>query len=170
MTRILAHNGSLLAHAHRDPPSIRSARTESATLSSAYTSYNNAHGRTIRPQSPSGPDEASGFVHAASIIYESRTSNHITILSPVTSKILLAVTGFLSREVPAPQEQGDGDDVSDIASSASTPPERPLPHDSKTNGLSEAPKPLPRELESLSEHLWSTLKEEMGQMRWPEGA
>ena len=137
-----------------------------------------------RSQSFSRPDNGTvELTDPESIIYESRTSDHITVITPVAPKVLLAVTGSLpSREAPArvtaTQDDSNNDnkeDVSSSATSSSSPPALPLPlppdsDHSEPNGYLEPPKTLLEELGSISEQLSSVLREEMGRMRWPEGA
>lgn len=189
--RIFAHNGSLLAHAHRDQRAIRSARTESATFSSAYVSYMNGDGSKPRSQTFNKPDNGPGELSDPdSIIYESRTSDHVTVITPIAHKILLAVTGSIpSREAPARgtaiQDDSNGtnnintkEDALEASSSVTSrssppPPSLHLPPDcahSEPNGFLEPLKPLLEELGSISDQLSSVLREEMGRMRWPEGA
>jgi len=174
--RIFAHNGSLLAHAHRDERPIRLARTESATFSSAYLSYINGQ-RSRTHNRPTGDDagEASELTDPESIVYESHTSNHITVITPIAPKVLLAVTGTITPTgPPARGDDGHSEDAPEGASPSSTTspptssPSQPL--QSSPNGTLESPKSLLEELGSVSEQLSSVLREEMGNMRWPDGA
>jgi hypothetical protein len=139
---------------------------------------------TARPTSDAG--EANELTDPESIVYESHTSNHITVITPIAPKVLLAVTGSIATADPAPPPppppppppaQGDGhsDDAHEDASHSSatsppasspSPPAQPSP-----NGVGlESPKSLLEELGSVSEQLSSVLREEMGHMRWPDGA
>lgn len=71
----------------------------------------------------------------------------------------------------SPDQEGEnGEDVSEADSARSSPPELPPSGDSRTAGCLESPKPLFGALDILSEQLSSTLREEMGRMRWPDGA
>lgn len=172
--RIFAHNGSLLAHAHRDQRSTRLARTESTTFSSAYLSYINGHRSRNHSESVGNADGASALADPESIIYESRTSNHTTVLTPIAPKVLLAVTGSMPlKETPA-QNDDDRENVSEGPSTESSPtaspPRPPRRQPSPPNGLVEPMQSLLEELGSISEQLSSVLREEMGQMRWPDGA
>lgn len=127
-----------------------------------------AHGEPV-----SNVDEAHGLADPESIIYESRTSHHFTIITPIAPKILLAVTGSISsREGLAEGEQKNEDATeapSPTKSPTASPPQLPPEHPSGPNGFLEAPKSLLEELGSISDQLSSVLREEMGQMRWPEG-
>lgn len=178
--RIFAHNGSLLAHAHRDERPIRQARTESATFSAAYISYINGQRSRAHAHSAGNEGEGSELTDPESIVYESHTSNHITIITPIAPKVLLAVTGSISttEEQDAPAQGGDEHNEGlseDAPSTAATsppasPPSPPLERSGGPNGFLEPPKSLLEELGSISEQLSSVLREEMGQMRWPDGA
>jgi hypothetical protein len=175
--RIFAHNGSLLAHAHRDERPIRLARTESATFSSAYLSYmNDQRSRTHnRPTSDDAGEATTELTDPESIVYESHTSNHITVITPIAPKVLLAVTGTITKTAnPPAQDDGHSEDAPGDASTPSTtspPASSPsLPAQTSPNGVLESPKSLLEELGSVSERLSSVLREEMGNMRWPDGA
>lgn len=190
-----------MAHAHRPDRSIRSARTESATLSSAYVSYVNGDRSKARSQTVtnSPKDTRSELAGPGSIIYESRTSDHVTVITPVAPKVLLAVTGSMAsteqdagpgaetREDDDQHTEEDAPEASSEATASSSvsspslsrspsPSARPQDHSpsdhgrSDPNGFLEAPQSVLEELESISEQLSSVLREEMGSMRWPEGA
>lgn len=115
-----------------------------------------------------------------SIIYESHTSNNITVITPVAPKVLLAVTGSIStaegqdHHAQGGDEQHDGfsEDVpsTTTTSQPASPPSPPLERSGGPNGFLEPPKSILEELGSISEQLSSVLREEMGQMRWPDGA
>jgi hypothetical protein len=125
---------------------------------------------------------ASGLADPESIIYESRTSDHVTIITPVAPKVLLAVTGSLpSAQDPAPatitQENNLEEDAAEASSSATSsssppapPPHPPSPGHFGPNGFLVPPKSLLEELGTITEQLSSVLREEMGRMSWPEGA
>ncbi|ERF75510.1 hypothetical protein EPUS_08324 [Endocarpon pusillum Z07020] len=159
---------------------IRQARTESATFSAAYISYMNGQRSRAHPHSAGNGGEGSQLTDAESIVYESHTSNHITIITPIAPKVLLAVTGSISttKEQDAPAQGGDEHNEGlseDAPSTAATsppasPPSPPLERSGGPNGFLEPPKSLLEELGSISEQLSSVLREEMGQMRWPDGA
>lgn len=173
--RIFAHNGSLLAHAHRDESPIRLARTESATFASAYIVYMNGQRSRTHANSTSNADEAAKLTDPESIIYESRDSNHITVITPIAPKVLLAVTGSVTTTMdPLVQDDEPNEDVPEDAPSITTtspPASSPSPREHLgPNGVMEPPKSLLEELGSISEQLSSVLREEMGQMRWPDGA
>ncbi len=178
--RIFAHNGSLLAHAHREERPIRQARTESATFSAAYVSYINEQRSRAHSDSASNAGEASKLTDPESIIYESHTSNHVTIITPIAPKVLLAITGSIStleeQDHPAEGDDEHHDGLSeDVPSTTATsppasPPSPALESSSGRTGSLGPPKSILEELGSISDQLSSVLKEEMGQMRWPDGA
>lgn len=170
--RIFAHNGSLLAHAHRDPRPIRLARTESATFSAAYISYMNGHGSRTHSEHVSDANGRSEHAEAGSIVYESRTSNHMTIITPIAAKVLLAVTGSISSEEAPDQADEENEENPDVTIAMTSPPaspSRPSEH-SDANGFLEPSKSLLEELGSISQQLSVILREEMSGMRWPDGA
>ena len=114
---------------------------------------------------------------AESIVYESRSQNHITLITPVASRILVAVTGLVSAKEPdAPDSEESGpaaEDASPSTSSSSpssTPPTTRKLKITNSNSFLETPKSLLEELGLVSDQLSSVLREEMGQMRWPDGA
>lgn len=170
--RIFAHNGSLLAHAHRDPRPIRLARTESATFSAAYISYVNGHGSRTHSEHMSDANERSERAEPGSIVYESRTSNHMTIITPIAAKVLLAVTGYIASEEAPDQADEENEDNPDVTTAMTSPPASPSPpsEHSDANGFLEASKSLLEELGSISQQLTIILREEMSGMRWPDGA
>jgi hypothetical protein len=135
----------------------------------------NGHRSATHSVSISNAGEASRLTDPESIIYELRTSKHITIITPIASKVLLAVTGSTSLKDHTSRTDEDDEDNEDNeeapSTTTSTPASLPLsPDHSGPNGFLEAPKSELEELGSISERLASVLREEMGQMRWPEGA
>jgi hypothetical protein len=132
----------------------------------------NGHDSRAHSDSSSHAGEASELTDPESIIYESRTSNHITVITPIAPKVLLAVTGSLLRKEALAQDEGHDEVAPETLSTTTSPTaSSPLPPEhSGSNGFFETSKPLLEELGSMSEQLSSVLREEMGQMRWPEGA
>lgn len=134
----------------------------------------NGQSSRTNSESTSSPDEGNELTDPESIIYESRTSNHITIITPIAPKVLLAITGSLSSTEANPPTEGDEDSEDASAETPSiattSPPTSPPPEHSGRNGFLEPPKSLLEELGSISEQLSSVLREEMGGMRWPDGA
>jgi hypothetical protein len=132
----------------------------------------NGHDSRTHSDSSSHAGEASELTDPESIIYESRTSNHITVITPIAPKVLLAVTGSMLPKEALAQDEGHDEDAPETLSTTASPPASspPPPEHSGSNGFFETSKSLLEELGSMSEQLSSVLREEMGQMRWPEGA
>lgn len=167
---IFAHNGALLAHAHRDQHPIRLARTESATFSAAYISYMNGHRDRTHSETTSDKDETRELADSGPIIYESRTSNHMTIITPIAPKILLAVTGSIPPEEVPSRAENPADALSATTSLPASPSPPHSSEHSGTNGYLGPPRSLLEELGFTSEQLASVLREEMRGMWWPDGA
>jgi hypothetical protein len=115
------------------------------------------------------------FADTESLIYESRSSNHITIITPIAPKVLLAVTGLIPQQEAAAQPNEADQDAPEDSSApssrrASSPAHSPSRNHAAPNGYLKPPKSLVEELGSISENLSFVLREEMGQMRWPDSA
>lgn len=177
--RIFAHNGSLLAHAYRDEHLIRAARTDSATMSAAFLSYMASQQAQNRSSMTESNSSSKGLVNPNSIVYESPSSNHRSVITPVGPKVLLAVTAKDSSNVADSSGSMQVNDTSAEASSAigartspPSPPSSSLSNEdlSDQDSSQNVSKALLEDIVGISEQVSAVLTEEMRSMTWPEGA
>jgi hypothetical protein len=140
---VSAANGSILAYAYRDKtPKIKDIRTQSTTMTTAYTM-------------------ASEDV----LVFEAQDSGAISVISPVAERLLLSVTSPEPLK-PAPLRNGHSQELAYPTLNGDSE------HDDsgEENGTSQDKdtQQLRDDLEVVSQELVDTLKEEMATMRWPE--
>ncbi|OAP55267.1 hypothetical protein AYL99_10240 [Fonsecaea erecta] len=145
---VSALNGSILAYAYRDTtPSIKAMRTQSTTMTAAYT-------------------VASEDV----LVFEAQNMGAISVIAPVADHVLLAVTGpgpkqeqALQNGIDSSQEHGQmvngGDDR--------TEDEEGEENDNQDEEDRDTQK-IREELEAVSQELASVLREELAAMKWPD--
>lgn len=139
---VSATNGSILAYAFRsNTPSIKDMRTLSTTMTAAYV-----------------------VASENTLVYESQSSNTISVIGPVADHVLLAVTGTTAAKPPdrhapstdrVPSEDGHEVDVEDDGEDGE-----------EKEDCMQAETRL--ELESINQELATILREELRDMRWPD--
>lgn len=136
---LIAKNGSILAHAYRNPQSTRIMRSDATAYSATYTAY----------MGTTGTNNGDGVTRCI--------EGQATIITAITPNVLLAVTG------KCPAETASDMTNSSISSSTSIIDEQNAPEDT-----SEFPQRELEGLLSTSDELTSLLKTELSEMRWPE--
>jgi hypothetical protein len=136
---LVATNGSILAHAYANPPSTRIMRSDATSYSATYTAYMNT----------AGANHDTGVTRCV--------DGQATIITPITTHVLLALTGKASESTTADQTLSSSS--SSISSSH---------HGQAANESSEFPQRDLDVLISISEELSSLLRTELSDMRWPE--
>lgn len=137
---VSANNGSILAYAFRsNTPSIKDMRTLSTTMTAAYSAASEN-----------------------TLVYESQSSNTISVINPIADHVLLAVTGVAAANAY------DGDAA--VADKASWDEDNNTDaEDAEDQGEEDRTQAETRfDLESISEELATILRAELRDMRWPD--
>lgn len=137
---VSANNGSILAYAFRsNTPSIKDMRTLSTTMTAAYSAASEN-----------------------TLVYESQSSNTVSVINPIADHVLLAVTGVAAANAY------DGDAA--VADKASWDEDNNTDaEDAEDQGEEDRTQAETRfDLESISEELATILRAELRDMRWPD--
>ena len=136
---LIATNGSILAHAYANPPSVRIMRSDATSYSATYTAYmNTAH-----------TSHENGVTRCV--------DGQATVITSVAPHVLLAVTGKRSDSATS--------DKITSSSSSSTSSSHPQ---HTADEPSEFPQHDLDTLLSISHDLTSLLRADLSDMRWPE--
>jgi hypothetical protein len=138
---VSAVNGSILAHSYRDEtPSIKQMRTQSTTMTAAYT-----------------------VASEDTLVFEAQNMGATSVITPIADHILLAVTGPTPRLTEAVHKRTQGEDnrdgLHDVVSEGYSTTEL---EDDEHQQL------IRTELELVCQELASNLRSELASMRWPE--
>ncbi|KIW14411.1 hypothetical protein PV08_07194 [Exophiala spinifera] len=140
---VSALNGSILAYAYRNAtPSIKDIRTQSTTMTAAYT-------------------VASEDV----LVFEAQNMGALSVVTPIADHILLAVTGPEPKKqktaspeaVDEEQEHTTNGDIVEEQDQAHSEAETEHEHEQ-----------VRTDLEAISQELATLLREELAKLRWPE--
>jgi len=137
---VSATNGSILAYAYMDTtPSIKDMRTQSTTMTAAYT-------------------VASEDI----LVFEAQNTGAISVITPIADHILLAVTGPEPKK-PKPAQNGHLEDAehASVGTEESHEEEGQIEED-------EGHHQIRTDLEVVSQELARVLREELSKLKWPE--
>lgn len=150
---VSATNGSILAYAYRDtPPSIKAMRTQSTTMTAAYT-------------------VASEDV----LVFEAQNTGTISVVTAVADHVLLAVTGRVPVPEPEPKHKpeqptplqhgpnGHAEEVENTVNGVDDSPDEE--EDPETDGANQQ---IRTDLEVVSQELASILRGQLAAMKWPD--
>ena len=142
---VSATNGAILSYAFRGPiPSIKELRSLSTTATAAYT-----------------------VASESTLVFEAQVSRAISVITPLAQHVLLAVTG---PERKSEEEEQDttgssaangGDGMEEHATNQALPKKHEYEHPKEAQQMRA-------DLESVSEELAATLREELSSMKWPD--
>jgi hypothetical protein len=140
---VSATNGSILAYAYRgETPKIVDIRTQSTTITTAYT-----------------------MAAEDTLIFEAQDSGAISVITPVADRILLAVTSPEPIKT-VPTANGHSEDYEQATG------EQPSERDGRLQTVQSDEdadtQQLRNDLESLSQELSEMLREELGNVIWPD--
>ncbi|KIX96168.1 uncharacterized protein Z520_07946 [Fonsecaea multimorphosa CBS 102226] len=145
---VSALNGSILAYAYRGTtPSIKAMRTQSTTMTAAYT-------------------VASEDV----LVFEAQNMGAISVIAPVADHVLLAVTGPEPKQKQALQNGHDssqehGQVVNGVEDhTEGEGGEENGPQDEEDRDIQK----IRDDLEAVSQELANVLREELAVMKWPD--
>lgn len=136
---VSATNGSILAHAYRNAtPSIKTMRTQSTTMTAAYT-------------------VASEDV----LVVEAQNMGAISVITPIGDHVLLAVAGPEPKDQVAPLQNGHAHELE--LDNGTHSDEEEDEHEESTDTQQ-----IRGDLEMVSQELSNTLREALATMRWPD--
>lgn len=141
---VSALNGSILAYAYRNAtPSIKEIRTQSTTMTAAYT-------------------VASEDV----LVFEAQNMGAISVVTPIADHILLAVTGPEPMKQKTPSPKTAGDEEQEHATNGDEVEEQDR---ERAEAESEHEHEQVRtDIEAVSQGLATVLREELAKLKWPE--
>ncbi|EXJ91187.1 hypothetical protein A1O1_04296 [Capronia coronata CBS 617.96] len=165
---VSATNGSILAYAYRGAtPSIKAMRTQSTTMTAAYT-----------------------VASEDSLVFEAQNTGAISVITPIGDHVLLAVTGpepkqRISNSMPNghPEEEGDtaqqrvvngrngssiGDDRRREEEEQEEQEEERNGHHYEEEGEDDHQRQIRTDLEVVGQELASVLRDELAAMKWPD--
>ena len=143
---VSATNGAILSYAFRGPvPSIKDLRSLSTTATAAYT-----------------------VASESTLVFEAQVSRAISVITPLAQHVLLAVTGPERKSEEEEQNTAHSSAVNgDLNGTRKHAPNQVLRHQHEDEHSKEAQQ-MRADLESISEELAATLKEELSSMKWPD--
>lgn len=137
---VSATNGSILAYAYRNAtPSIKAMRTQSTTMTAAYT-------------------VASENI----LVFEAQNMGAISVITPIADHVLLAVTGPEPKQ-PAALEMGQPEEGEHAMNGTDEGPADVEEHDSE-----DSHQQIRTDLEEVSQELAGMLRAELSAMKWPD--
>ncbi|EXJ69447.1 uncharacterized protein A1O5_07483 [Cladophialophora psammophila CBS 110553] len=144
---VSALNGSILAYAYRDTtPSIKDMRTQSTTMTAAYT-------------------VASEDV----LVFEAQNMGAISVIAPVADHLLLAVTGPEPKQKKALQNGlGQSQEHGQMANGIDAHTEEEGREENDNHEEDSDTQKIREDLEAVSQELASVLREELAVMKWPD--
>ena len=143
---VSATNGAILSYAFRGPiPSIKELRSLSTTATAAYT-----------------------VASESTLVFEAQVSRAISVITPLAQHVLLAVTG--------PERKAEEEEQDTTGSSAANGGLDMMEEHATNQALnkkheyehSKEAQQMRADLESVSEELGGTLREELSSMKWPD--
>ena len=138
-----AANGSILAYAYRDEsPKIKGIRTQSTTVTTAYT-----------------------IATEDTLVFEDQDSGAISVITTVADRVLLAVTGPEPQKT-APLQNGHSQDHEHPTLNGTS--EHDEEDEEHAVSQDTVPQQMRDDLEGVSQVIASALREEMATMRWPD--
>ncbi|KIX03964.1 uncharacterized protein Z518_07517 [Rhinocladiella mackenziei CBS 650.93] len=136
---VSALNGSILAYAYRDDtPSIKAMRTQSTTMTAAYT-------------------VASEDI----LVFEAQNMGAISVITPIADHILLAVTGPEPKQTPA-LRNGEAEEMEPYAVNGVDG------NHEEEDDEDEDHQQIRTDLEVVSQELANVLREELALLKWPD--